>query len=181
MDQPGNQPEGESLDFGPSGYLPERASKRARKIILRAPLGLQWVIASLVAGVVLVIAGILFLQRGDAEPGAPWTRLASIDEVTASSFDPEHSALVVGAAGRIRVFATDDGTIAWCAASNRLETPDGRVWSLTGRGFGETPSLDEHPTLVTGDTVYVNLTSVIAGPHPSPDPAVPGCHEPSSY
>ncbi|MTV26636.1 hypothetical protein FTX61_14610 [Nitriliruptoraceae bacterium ZYF776] len=29
-------------EFGPSGYLPERASKRARKIVLRAPLGLQW-------------------------------------------------------------------------------------------------------------------------------------------
>lgn len=166
-----NEPE--DLDFGPSGYLPEKASKRARKIILRAPLGLQWVVASLAAGVVLVIAGVLFLQRGSAEPGPPWTPLMPVGAVSASSHDD--GVLVVGATGRVRAFITTDPTIAWCPASNRLEGSGGRAWSLTGRGLGGTPSLDEHPTLVTGGIVYIDRATTVAGPTPSSEPVTLGC------
>lgn len=165
----------DELDFGPSGYLPEKASRRARKIILRAPLGLQWVIASLIAGVAVVIAGVLFLQRSTAEPGPPWSPLMPVEHVSASVYDHDTGVLVVGATGRVRAFPTDDDTIAWCAASNRLETPDGRSWSLTGRGLAGTPSLDEYPTLVTGNIVYIDLTRIVEGPPPSSDPVDPGC------
>jgi hypothetical protein len=63
-------------EFGPRGYLPERAAKRARKIILREPLSLAWVIGAILAGLALVIAGVLFLQRDDplrAPPTEPQT------------------------------------------------------------------------------------------------------------
>jgi hypothetical protein len=44
-------------DIGPSGYLPPRAAKRARKIMLREPLGLQWAVAAMIAGVLVLVAG----------------------------------------------------------------------------------------------------------------------------
>jgi hypothetical protein len=56
----------------------------------------------------------------------------------------------VAAGGRVRAFAEADD-VRYCAASNRLEADDGRVWSLTGRGFGGVASLEEHPTRCTTD------------------------------
>jgi hypothetical protein len=164
-------------DFGPSGYLPDRAAKRARKIILRAPLGLQWVIASVVAGLVLVVAGVLFVQRGSSPPGEPWVEVGPVSAVRASSYDEDLDVLLVGAAGRVRAFA-GASEVAWCPASNRLEAPDGRVWSLTGRGLGGTPSLTEHPILVVNDLVYLDPTRTIPAPEPSAEGVEPGCADP---
>lgn len=161
-------------EFGPSGYLPKRASTRARKIVLRAPLGLQWVIASLVAGVIVVVAGVLLLRQGGSPPPPPWIALGEVEALAASHVDKELELLVVGAGGRIRAFedATD---VAYCPASNRLEAADGRVWSLTGRGLDGAASLDEHPTLVHGGVAYVDPTRTVPGPAPSDDPAAPAC------
>ena len=58
-------------EFGPRGYLPERASKRARKIVLRAPLGLQWIVAAVVFGLLVLVAGVVWLNAG-GPPGAPF-------------------------------------------------------------------------------------------------------------
>ncbi len=162
-------------DFGPSGYLPDRAARRARKIILRAPLGLQWVVGALAAGVVVLVAGVLFLQRSGDPPPDPWVAVGTTEDIGAAQVDDDLGALVVGAGGRVRAFAgaTDVG---YCEASNRLEAPDGRVWNLTGRGFGGTLSLSEHPTLVQDGTVYVDPTRTAPGPTPTDDPAEPGCH-----
>jgi hypothetical protein len=160
--------------FGPSGYLPERAARRARKIVLRAPLGMQWIVASVVAGLVVVVAGVLFLQRSAAPPPAPWQPVGTLEEVAPTRRVDTLGVLVVAAGGRVRAFAGADG-VAYCPPSNRLESLDDRVWSLTGRGLGGTPSLDEHPTLVQDGTVYVDLTRTTAGPDPSDDPAEAGC------
>jgi hypothetical protein len=160
--------------FGPSGYLPERAAKRARKIVLRAPLGAQWIVASVLAGVIVVIAGALFLQRSGEPPPAPWEPIGSLEDVTPTRVIDEFDALVVAAGGRVRAFAATDD-VRYCTESNRLEAPDGRVWNLTGRGFGGTDSLDEHPTLVQDGMVYVDPTRTVAGPSPSDDPVEPAC------
>jgi hypothetical protein len=160
--------------FGPSGYLPERAAKRARKIVLRAPLGLQWVVASILAGVVVVVAGVLFLQRSAEPPPAPWQPVGTVEELAPSREVNDLDALVVAAGGRVRVFAAAEG-VSYCAESNRLEAGDGRMWNLTGRGLAGTESLDEHPTLVQDGVVYVDPTRTVTGPTPSDDPAEPGC------
>ncbi len=162
------------LDYGPSGYLPERASKRARKIVLRAPLGLQWVVGSLVAGAVVVIAGVLFLQRGANPPGDPWVELAPVTSVAASEHDPSLDVLVVGAGGRIRVFA-GAADVAYCEASNRLEDAEGNVWALTGRGYGGVASLSEHPVLVWRDIVFVDLERTVDPGPPLAASFAPGC------
>lgn len=165
---------GEQPEFGPSGYLPERASKRARKIVLRAPLGAQWIIASLVAGVVVVVAGVWLLVSAGGPPEAPWVAVAEVEDVGRALAVPQQEVLLVAGAGRIRAFATN-GEVGFCAASNRLETPDGRVWTLTGRGLGGTASLTEHPTTLHERTVYVDPTIAVDGPASSDQSAEPGC------
>jgi hypothetical protein len=161
-------------DFGPGGYLPERAARRARKIVLRAPLGLQWVVASLVAGAVLLVAGLLFLGQGAAGPQAPWTALGPLEGLEHAAVDPVTDLLVVTVGGRLRAFEAPEGVL-YCAMSNRLEHPDGRVWALTGRGYAGTPSLVPVPTLTVSGEAYLDATrrgDVLA---PLEDAATPGC------
>ena len=167
-------PDQDRPEFGPSGYLPERASKRARKIVLRAPLGLQWVIAAVVSGVAVVIAGVLFLQQRPAAPTDPWVPVATVEEVGDARSVDDLDVLLVGTGGRVRAFA-DAAGIAYCPASNRLETADGQVWNLAGRGLEGTPSLDEHPTAVHDGEVYLDPTRTVPGPTPLSDPVDRGC------
>lgn len=165
-----------SPDFGPGGYLPERASKRARKIVLRAPLGLQWIVASAIFAVVVVVAGVLWLQAsgppdGPYEPtvelsGEPGVRVVEVDAV---------GAWVVTGAGPVLAVPTEQvDALAWCETSGRLESGDGRVWTATGRGMG-TESLDAHPVLVHDGTVYVDPTTRVDGPRPADDVEPPAC------
>ena len=168
-------PAGPDPEFGPSGYLPERAAKRARKIVLRAPLGMQWIIGSLVAGAVVLVAGLLFLQSRDQAPPDPWVEVSAVDDLEVSAFDPDLDALIVAATGRVRVFAGVD-EVAYCPASNRLEEINGDgIWSLTGRGLAGTASLDEHPAQVSGGVLYVDPTRTNPAPPATDDPAEPGC------
>lgn len=167
-------PPDERPEFGPSGYLPERASKRARKIVLRAPLGLQWPIAAVVAGLAVVFAGVVFLRGSDAPPPEPWIAVGEVEDIDAAQALTDLDVLLVGAGGRLRAFADADG-VGYCEPSNRLESPDGRVWNLTGRGLGGTPSLAEHPSVIRGGRAYLDPTRTIPGPASSPDAAEPAC------
>jgi len=160
--------------FGPRGYLPDRAARRARKIVLRAPLGLQWVVAALVAGIVLLIAGLLVLGRAGSPPGPPWEPLGPVEELAESSFDASTGILVITVAGRVRAFEAPEGA-AYCTASNRIEHPDGRVWALTGRGLAGTDSLRPVPTLVVSGLAYLDPTAVGDPLDPMDTPAVPAC------
>lgn len=163
-----------SPGFGPSGYLPDRAARRARKIVLRAPLGLQWIVASLVAGLVVLVAGVLLLGRGSTPPGPPWTSLGPVETLAASSVDGPSGLLVVNVGGRVRAFSAPDD-VAYCAPSNRLEHPDGRVWALTGRGTGGQASLAPVATLTVAGIAYVDPTVIGEPPEPLADVAEPGC------
>lgn len=161
-------------EFGPGGYLPERAAKRARKIVLRAPLGLQWIAGAVIAGILVVGAGAVFLSSAGGPPGSPYTELAPVAQLVHG--EPRGSdGLVSLEAGRARVFHLEPGDeVAWCAPTRRFEAPDGRVWSATGRGLG-TPSLREHPSIIVDDVLYVDWSGTILGPPPDPTPASPTC------
>ena len=164
----------DELEFGPSGYLPERASKRARKIVLRAPLGAQWMVAALIAGVVVVIAGVVFLLQSSDVPSEPWVPAAEVAAIGRATPTEDSGALLVAGAGRVRAFVAA-GDLVYCEPTNRLESVDGGVWMLTGRGLGGAASLEEHPTLIHDGVVYLDRTRVLPGPDASPEPATPGC------
>ncbi len=169
-DDPAADPE-----FGPRGYLPERASKRARKIVLRAPLGVQWILASLVAGLVVVVAGVLLLTRGGAAPGPPFVEVGPVADVAGTvTFDEQLDLLLVGLGGRVRAFDAP-AEVDYCPASRRLESPDGRVWSLTGRGTGGESSFAEHPTATSDGLLYVDPTASVPPPSPTADAVPAGC------
>jgi hypothetical protein len=169
-DRPPRDPE-----FGPRGYLPERAAKRARKIVLRAPLGLQWIVASALAGVVVVVAGVLLLTRGGGAPDPPFVEVGPVTEVAGNVvWSEEHQVLLVGLGGRVRALEAPS-EVSYCPASRRLESPDGEVWALTGRGTGGVPSLAEHPTVTSGGVLYLDPTVTSPPPAPTSDPVEPGC------
>lgn len=163
MDTPTSDTPASDPDFGPSGYLPGRAAKRARKIVLRAPLGLQWLVASLLFGVVVLVAGLLFL-RSSGPPSAPWVATVALADVgDGLTALPEVDATLLVAAGRVHVFTTTRD-LQYCPAARRLVAGDD-VWSLDGVGFG-TASLDRYDDTIHDGLVYVNPTHVLPGPEP---------------
>lgn len=156
--------------FGPSGYLPARASARARKIVLRAPLGLQWVVGALVAGVAVLVAGVLFLTSS-GPPQAPFVATVAISDVDGAAPLDDLDALLVTGGGPAVVFAGRAAhELAWCATSRRIEGVDGTAaanWhAATGRGFG-VESLATHPVVVHDGIAYVDPTRTSPGPRPS--------------
>ncbi|MFP5310502.1 MAG: hypothetical protein ACLGIR_13110 [Actinomycetes bacterium] len=164
----------ERPDFGPSGYLPERASKRARKIVLRAPLGLQWLVAAVLAGVVVLVAGVLFLRSAGAPPGPPFELvpggLTAAAPVTVGSVGGRDVAIVT-AGGTVRVFDVEglDGGLVYCEGSNRL-TDGTDVWLVTGRGTAGARSLSTLPSVAVDGELYADPTRTLPGPEPTDEP-----------
>lgn len=156
-------------EFGPRGYLPERASKRARKIVMREQMGVQWVIAAVVAAVIVAGAGAWYVLYGQQPPDRPFVPVADIDEVdprgalvleageTRGHEPPPVDLAVVRAGGAVRVFRVPTDAVVWCEPSGRLEAPGGAVWNTNGRlvgGAGE--SLEPVPSEVFGGVLYVH-------------------------
>ena len=151
-------------EFGPSGYLPPRAAKRARKIMLREPMGLQWAVAAMLAGVLVLVAGGVLLLARQGPPGPPFVDagpVADIDPAGAAVVTvSERDVLVVRGAGGVTVFADPGRPVAWCAASGRLESPDGAVWEPAGRLVGgDGDSLARLPAEVHTGVLYVDPTA----------------------
>lgn len=166
-------------DAGPRGYLPPKAARRARKIVLREPMGLGWPIAAVVAMVVLVGVAVAFVLLRTGPPDPPFVAagpVAAIPQGTAGTLVADGTdVLVVRAGGRFRVFAAPSPTPAYCEASRRLEAADG-VWTLDGaRVGGGATSLAPLPSAVHDGTVYVDPTNPGDPLPPSPRDEAPGC------
>jgi len=166
-------------EFGPTGYLPERAARRARKIILREPLGLQWAIAAVVTGLVVAGAGAVFLLGLPGEPGEGEEPLVPLGAVERGEVLRETVAgqevLLVPVSGGLRAFAAPETTVVWCEASQRLEGTDGRVWDLDGaRQGGSGASLARLPVTVHDEVVHVEPGEATA-PAPSGQDREPAC------
>lgn len=156
-------------EFGPGGYLPERAARRARKIVLRREMGLQWPIAAGVAAVVVGVLGLIFVLTRTGPPGAPFVAAGDLATVPPRSVAVvtagDAEVLLVRGAGDVAVLAPPDGTVMWCPTSRRIEAADGRVWTSDGRLVGGPgASLDRHPLQVYDGTVYVDPTARTAVP-----------------
>lgn len=166
-------------EFGPPGYLPDRAARRARKIILREPLGLQWAIAAIVTGLVVVVAGAAFLlglpggPTPDEEPVAGLAELERGQVLRTDAADDE--VLVLRAGGGLHAFAAPTTRVVWCEPSGRLEGEDGRVWGLDGaREGGSGSSLAVLPVSVHDERVHVAPEAATA-PEPTGEQRAPVC------
>ena len=166
-------------EYGPSGYLPPKAAKRARKIILREQMGWQWPLAAGVAALLVVVAGVFFLLGLNRAPAEPFVAVGSITQVppgdAAVLTADGRSAVVVRAGGGLRAFEAQHDTTVWCPVSQRLESPDS-TWQLDGtrtHGIGE--SLRPLAAQVFDGTVYVDFTSPSTPPAPAPGGGPPQC------
>jgi hypothetical protein len=167
-------------EFGPGGYLPPKAAKRARKIVLREQMGFGWPLAALAAAVLVGITGLLFLRISNQPPGQPFIAMGPLTQVpvgAAQTLDTaEGSALIVRAGGSLRAFRAEPGDVTWCPESARLESDDA-AWTPDGRlvhGEGQ-ESLVPLRSVAYDGVVYVDLSTSLARPQPGPAGGPPVC------
>jgi hypothetical protein len=123
---------------------------------------------------VVLVAGLIVLDRAGSPPGPPWEVVGAVETLPASLELPGTGILVVHVAGRVRAFEAPEG-VAYCPPSNRLEHPDGRVWALTGRRFAGTPSLRPVATLTVSGVAHLDPTALGAALDSLATPASPAC------
>lgn len=157
-------------EYGPRGYLPERAAKRARKIVLRERMGLGWPIAAALAAVLVLFAGAAYVLARAGPPAPPFERLAPLDAVDPRGVATLDGYLVVRAGGPLRVFVAPAAAVEWCAAAGQLESAAGAVWSREGFLLGgDAGPLPRVPAEVHAGDVYVDTDPA----HVLPPPTVP--------
>lgn len=168
----------EGAEFGPRGYLPARAAKRARKIVLREQMGLHWPIASLVAGVAILAIIIPFVIGLQGPPGPPAVEVGPLVDIDPSGdglVDVDGApVLVVRAGGVLRAFLDPPEDARWCPASRRIESPAGQVWTLDGRLIaGEGDSLARGSVQAYEGILYIDPTPL------DPLDPLPGSRQPA--
>ncbi len=173
-------PDAGGSEFGPGGYLPPRAAKRARKIVLREQMGLHWPIAAVIAGVVILAITIPFVISSQGPPDAPFVEAGPLDAIDPAGdglvLVDDRPVLVVRAGGVLRAFADVPDGARYCDVSRRIEAPGPRVWTAEGRLIaGEGESLQPAAIQAYEAVLYVD---VAGGPDPLP-PLIgdqqPGC------
>ncbi len=167
---------GDEPDFGPRGYLPQRAATRARKIVLREQMGRGWLLAALGATALVAGAGLVFLLVAGRAPGEPFSPAGPVDRVAQGDAGMVGTALVIRGAGSVRAFVPPRAAVAWCARSDRLEAADGRVWTADGRLVGGSgQSLTPLRSTVFAGTLYIDPDRPLPTPAPDDRGAIPAC------
>ena len=169
-------------EFGPGGYLPPKAAKRARKIVLREQMGFGWPLAAVAASLLVAIAGGAFLYSFNRPPAYPYVEMQPLSDVpvggaaTTEAAAGPVPALVVRAGGSLRTFHAADDSIRWCEESARLETADG-AWRPDGTlVYGEVlRSLVPLHSTVHDGVIYVDFETQIAPPAPDLGDEPPLC------
>jgi hypothetical protein len=147
-----------------TAYLPPRAGK-ARKLILRTQLGLPWMLAAIAFGVVILVAGTLFLVKG-GRPGAPWQRVAPLRAMADGTVSqrPLRAGEVVVVdrrGGTLRAFLAPDGPCPVVGSAGGFARPCTRqAWDRSGAPAGgagaAAPRLRPVPATVAKGELYVN-------------------------
>jgi hypothetical protein len=149
---------------GRVAYLPPRAAK-ARKLILRSQLGRGWVVASALFGIVILVAGALFLARG-GRPGPPWARVAPLSALPAGAVTeapgPDGQVVVVDRrGGGLRALLAPAGPCPVQAAGDGFARAcTGQRWDADGApaggGRGDPAPLRQVPASLAGGDLYVD-------------------------
>ena len=146
-------------------YLPPKAAK-ARKLILRTQLGRGWIVAAALFGVVILVAGALYLAMA-GRPGPPWVRVAPLETVPAGEVGeapgPGGQVVVVDRRDdRLRAFIAPPGPCPVVAAGAGFARPcTGQRWdaagaAATGPGERRAPPLRRVPASFARGDLYVD-------------------------
>jgi hypothetical protein len=111
------------------GYLPRRAA--SRKLIIRAQLGLPWVLAALGAAALLAVAGGVFLLSRPDRPPKPYA-----DEGALATYPEQAVAPLRDRSGwldRRTGLAAVAGPVAFCPADGGWVGADGQRYDAQGR------------------------------------------------
>ena len=121
----------------------------------RGRLGLQWVVAPIVLGAVLLVAGWLFLR--DTTPGAPWRPVAEVSSLTVDEGREALPGILVGRLpdGRVVAVAEEPGCDLAPSGEGYVDC-DGSGFSLDGAPVTEGDPLDLVPVRVHGGVLYAN-------------------------
>jgi hypothetical protein len=136
------------------GYLPRKAANR--KLIIRAQLGLPWVLAALGAAALLAVAAVAFVLSRPSTPGAPYR-----DEGPLSAYPEQAVKPLPGADGwldRRTGLAAVAGAVAFCPADGGWVGEDGRRYDEEGRSENGT-GLTLWAVRAASGHVYVDRTT----------------------
>jgi hypothetical protein len=152
---------------GRVAYLPPKAA-RARKLILRSQLGRGWIVAAALFGLVILVAGVLFLTR-DGHPGPPWVRVAPLsslpDGAVTEVAGPAGQVVVVDRrGGGLRAFLAPPGPCPVRGAGSGFARPcAGQRWDRAGAPASNLRDGQEAPAPLrpvtpqfAGGDLYVN-------------------------
>ena len=111
------------------GYLPRRAADR--KLVIRAQLGLPWVLAALAAAAVLLVAAVAFVALRPARPGRPYVDQGPLAAYPEQAVTPlrDRSGWLDRRAG----LAVVAGPVAFCPADGGWVGEGGRRYDAEGR------------------------------------------------
>lgn len=171
----------DDAEFGPGGYLPQRAATRARKIVLREQMGFGWPLAAIAASLLVVAAGVFYVVSTNRPPAEPFVEVAPLAAVPvgggASLSAGGEEVFVLRADGLMRAFATPAGeTLRWCEDSRQIESAQGQVWAPDGRQIGDgNASLAPLRSTVFKGVIYVDPTQPLPAPPPRPQGSAPAC------
>ena len=132
-------------------------------------MGVQWPVAAVLAAVVVLALGIVYLTVRTGPPGPPFVEtgpLADVDPRGAEVLDVDgEQVLIVRGGGGASAFLAPGAEVVWCPASRRVEAGDGRVWTADGRLVGgEGDSLVPRRAAVYDGRLFVDPTSGPARP-----------------
>jgi hypothetical protein len=138
----------------------------------RGRLGLQWVVAPLVVGVVLLAFAWILLFRGGGPRGSyhPVGKADTFVEGTARPVDLP-GVFVGRVGGRLFAVLQEDGcSLSFCGG--HYVDCRGAVYSLSGDALGGVGALDVLPLTIYRGTVYVDPDHPVDG-SPAPPPSSP--------
>jgi len=153
------------------GYLPRRAANR--KLVIRAQLGLPWVLAALGAALLVLVAGLAFFLSRPSEPGGSYVSQGALKSYPEQATSPLRDGS--GWLDRRTGLAAVAGPVSFCPADGGWVGPDGRRYDEDGRSdSGE--GLTLWAVRAAGGKVYVDRTrsTRVTGPA---EPLAP-CEDP---
>ena len=136
------------------GYLPPRAARR--KLLIRAQLGLPWMVSALVFAVAILAAGTAYLLLRPARPPAPFVDQGPISRYADGAVTslPDGSGWLDRRGGLTAI--GDD--VAFCPADGGWVDPAGARFDADGRRAEGGPGLLRLPVRAADGRVFVDPT-----------------------